>query len=137
MNANGTWSGWQDLALNPVVNDWRVFNSLAMGISSLFIDPHDATGKTIYATIEGVPSYIQDIRMVYRSSDGGAHWYNIQSNLILSAANSLVVDPQDSNTAYIATDAGVSITRNVQSCATGNTAGPCMGPGSRMRPWWH
>ena len=137
MDANGTWSAWQDLALNPVVNDRRVFNFLAMGVSSLFIDPHDATGKTIYATIEGVPSYIQDVRMVYRSSDGGAHWYNIQSNLILSAASSLVVDPQDSNTVYIATDAGVSITRDVQSALPCLPAGPCMEPGSRMRPCWH
>ena len=35
MDANGTWSAWQDLALNPVANDQRPFNMFAMDVSSL------------------------------------------------------------------------------------------------------
>jgi hypothetical protein len=118
LDAHGIWSTWQDLTLNPVVNDQRSMNSFGMGISSISIDAHDLAGKTVYVTIEGVPNPQQAIIMVYRSTDGGAHWYKIQSDLPLSAANALVIDPQDGNTAYIATDGGVYITRDVASCAT-------------------
>jgi Abnormal spindle-like microcephaly-assoc'd, ASPM-SPD-2-Hydin len=134
MDANGVWSAWQDLALNPIGNDPRPFNAFAMGVSSLLIDPHDATGKTVYATIEGVPNPIQDVHMVYRSSDGGAHWYNIQSNLHPSAANGIVIDPQDANTAYLATDAGVFITYDVASCATAPACWSVFGTGLPTAP---
>ncbi len=117
MSPSGTWSGWQDLSLNPVVNDQVTMNFLGFDISSLFIDPQDRTGNTIYATVAGIPNLVQYVGMVYRSTDGGAHWSNIRCNLPASAANSVVLDPQDSNTAYIATDAGVYITHNVASCA--------------------
>ena len=118
LNANGVWSAWQDLTFNPVVNDYQAMNPFGMDISSLYIDPHDPTGKTIYVTIEGIPNAVQEIRMLYRSNDGGAHWYCIDSTLTFSAANSLVIDPQDENIAYVATDAGVYVTLNVTSCAS-------------------
>jgi hypothetical protein len=50
----------------------------------------------------------------------------MRSNLTSSAANSLVVDPQDANTAYLATDAGVYLTRNAASC--GNASSACWSP---------
>jgi hypothetical protein len=40
------------------------------------------------------------------------------ANLPAASANSLVVDPQDANTVYIATDAGVYSTRQIASCAS-------------------
>ena len=98
-------------------------NYFGFDISSLFIDPHDSTGNTIYATVEGIPNPRQNVCVVYRSVDGGIHWSNIRSNLTSSAANSLVVDPKDGNTAYLATDAGVYFTRNVASC--GNSSSTC------------
>jgi hypothetical protein len=123
MSANGIWSPWVDLTLNAVANDQLRMNYFGFDISSLFIDPHDSTGSTIYATVEGIPNPRQNVCVVYRSVDGGAHWSNIRSNLTSSAANSLVVDPQDRNTAYLATDAGVYFTRNVASC--GNSSSTC------------
>src|SRR5579863_417202 len=134
MDANGKWSAWQDLALNPVVNDNQAMNPYAMDISSIYIDPHDQGGNTVYVTIEGVPNAVQFIRMVYRSIDGGAHWNYIDSNLDFSAANSLVVDPLDANTAYIATDAGVFITRNVGSCSGPGTCWSAFGAGLPNAP---
>jgi hypothetical protein len=123
MDTSGVWSSWRDLALNPVSNDQLAMNSFGFDISSLFVDPHDPTGNTIYVTVAGVPNPYQAVRVVYRSNDGGAHWSNIQSNLPNSAANSLVIDPLDPNTAYIATDGGVFFTRNVSAC--GNSASVC------------
>ncbi|MFZ0747020.1 MAG: choice-of-anchor D domain-containing protein, partial [Terracidiphilus sp.] len=56
------------------------------------------------------------VRVAYRSTDGGATWASITSNLPSSAANGVVVDPQDANTVYIALDSGVFSTRQISSC---------------------
>ena len=117
LDSGGTWSAWHDLTLNPVNNDPMGMNAYGLDISSIFIDPHDPTGNTVYATVDGVNNPTQAVQVAYRSTDGGAHWASIASNLPFSPANSLVVDPQDANTAYIATDAGVFSTRQIASCA--------------------
>jgi Abnormal spindle-like microcephaly-assoc'd, ASPM-SPD-2-Hydin len=109
---------WQDLTFNPVTNDNLGMNAYNLDISSIAIDPHDTTGNTIYVTVEGFPNLTQQVRTVYRSTDGGAHWANIESNLPQAPANSLVVDPQDANTVYVATDAGVYSTRQVATCGS-------------------
>jgi hypothetical protein len=114
---------WHDLALNPVTNDTAGMNAYGLDISSITIDPHDTTGNTVYVTVQGVPEPKANVRVVYRSTDGGAHWQILVSNLPLSPANSLVVDPQDANTVYIALDAGVYSTRQIGTC-TGGT-GSC------------
>ena len=54
--------------------------------------------------------------MAYSTSDGG-HWSNLTSNLPDAPVSSIVVDPQDANTVYIATDEGVYFTSLVGSCA--------------------
>jgi hypothetical protein len=122
----GSTPVWQDLTLNPVTNDSLGMNAFGLDISSIFVDPHDATGNTIYVTVEGFPNPTEQVRVAYRSTDGGAHWAFITSNLPQSPANSLVVDPQDANTAYVATDAGVFSTRQIAACAT--AAGKCWSP---------
>jgi hypothetical protein len=122
MSAGGVWSQWQDLTRHPVTNDVASMNLFGLDISSLFIDPHDATGNTIYATVAGVPNLQQNVCVVYGSADGGAHWLNLRSNLVSTPASSLVIDPQDTNTAYLATDVGVYFTRNVASCANALSA---------------
>lgn len=123
MNAGGTWSGWSDLTLNPVLSDTVGFNAYGLDVSSLTIDPHDTTSQTIYATIAGIPDRYLNIRMVYRSTDGGAHWTPIMGSLIYAPANALLVDPVDANTVYIATDVGVFATRQVATC--GNSGVSC------------
>ena len=134
MNPNGTWSAWNDLTLNPVLNDTVGMNTLGLDISSLFVDSHDPAGNTIYATVAGISNIAQDVATVYSSSDGGAHWTNIVSNLPSSPANSLVVDPQDTNTAYIALDSGVYVTRNVTTCGTATACWSPFGSGLPNSP---
>jgi hypothetical protein len=117
----GTWSAWTDLTtLNAVTNDTRTMNYYGFDISSLFIDPHDNTGETVYVTVAGIQTTTDTVQVVYRSTDGGAHWTSLTTNLPLPAvpANSLVVDPQSANTVYIATDAGVFSTQQIGSCTT-------------------
>ena len=51
--ASSTSPVWQDLTLGPVANDSHALNKFGMDISSIFIDPHDTTGKTVYVTVGG------------------------------------------------------------------------------------
>jgi len=108
---------WQDLTLNPVVNDTRTFNSQNFDISSVTIDAHDLTGDTVYLTVAGMDSSSAKIQVVYRSTNGGATWTGISANLPLAPANSLAIDPQNANTVYVATDQGVYFTTQVANCA--------------------
>jgi hypothetical protein len=106
---------WTDLALSPVINagiNNGVFNASQFDVSAIFVDPHDPTGATVYATIAGL-----HVAHLYGSTDFGAHWYNLSANLPDVPANAVVVDPNDANTLYIALDTGVYFTRQIMQCA--------------------
>ncbi len=118
-NPSASGPVWHDLALNPVTNDSSRMNAFGMDISSITIDPHDSTGNTVYVTVEAIAEPTANVHVVYRSTDGGAHWQMIVSNLPMSPANSLAVDPQDANTVYIALDSGVFSTRQIGNCMSG------------------
>ncbi|HZP05425.1 MAG TPA: choice-of-anchor D domain-containing protein [Terracidiphilus sp.] len=106
-----------DLTMNPVVNDVHTLNVYGLDISSVFVDPSDTTGKTVYVTVAGVNSPAEGVQVVYRSTDGGAHWSDLMANLPAAPANSISVDPRDPNIVYLATDQGVYFTTQVASCA--------------------
>ncbi len=114
---------WADLAQSPVTNDASNsgrFNPGGFDISSLSADSHDATGATVYATVLGFSGNGISAPHVYGSTDGGAHWTNLSSNLPNAPANSIVVDPNDANTLYVALDTGVYVTTQISSCSTAN-----------------
>ena len=113
--ATGAWSSWAELT--PASSDTRALNYYGLDVSSIFIDTHDSTGKTVYVTVAGISNSTEEVETIYRSTDGGESWTNLTSNLPESPANSLVVDPQDANTVYVGTDAGVYSTRQIASCA--------------------
>ena len=124
--AAGTGSGntaWSDVAVSPVADDVADaghFNPGGFDISSVVADSHDATGETVYATVMGFAGNGTNAPHVYRSVDAGAHWTNISGNLPNAPANSLVIDPNDANTVYVALDTGVYVTTQVSSCTTTN-----------------
>jgi hypothetical protein len=114
---------WTDAARSPVTNDpasGGVFNRGGFDISSVTVDAHDTTGATVYATVMGFSGNGVNAPHVYRSVDAGAHWTNISANLPDAPANSLVVDPNDANTLYVALDSGVYVSQQVTNCATAN-----------------
>jgi hypothetical protein len=116
--ANGS-TAWTDIAKSPVTNvTGGAFNPGGFDISSVVADPHDSTGKTVYATVMGFAGNGINAAHVYRSTDGGAHWTNISSNLPNAPANSLLDDPNDANTIYVAMDTGIYATSQVATCAT-------------------
>ncbi|MDR3793258.1 MAG: choice-of-anchor D domain-containing protein [Terracidiphilus sp.] len=107
---------WTDVT-GSVTNDTRTLNAFNYGISNIYIDPHDATGKTVYVTVAGIPTTSEPVETVYQTTNGGAGWTNLTANLPLTPANSVLVDPQDVGTVYVATDAGVYFATNLSSCA--------------------
>ncbi|MFY9748030.1 MAG: choice-of-anchor D domain-containing protein [Acidobacteriaceae bacterium] len=112
---------WVDLTSSPVTNtgvNGEKFNSGGFGISGIFADPHDPTGQTIYVTIQGISSIAAYSPILYRSTDAGAHWTDISSNLPAAPANSVLVDPNNANIVYVALDIGVYVTQDVGSCAS-------------------
>ena len=114
---------WSDLAASPVGNDVADaghFNPGGFDLSSVVVDSHDATGGTVYVTVMGFAGNGTNAPHVYRSIDAGAHWSNISSNLPNAPANSVVVDPNDANTVYVALDTGVYVTTQVANCTTAN-----------------
>jgi hypothetical protein len=105
-NANAATPTWTDTALP---------NAGQFDVSSLVVDPHDATGATVYATIQGF-----NVPHLYRSTNFGATWTNLSANLPDAPANAVAVDPNDANTVYIALDAAVYVTQAISTCPTTN-----------------
>ena len=133
-SGSGSSTTWTDLFHSPVTDGspsngrsdpsgYDQFNPGGFDISSIYVDPHDPTGQTVYATVQGFSGNGLNVARVYGSTDGGAIWSNLTNNLPNTPANSIVVDPNDANTVYVATDTGVYVTRNISSCAVTST--PC------------
>jgi hypothetical protein len=119
-SATSAWSTWTDLT--PATSADGALNYYGHDISSIFIDTHDTTGNTVYVTVAGISNTAEEVQTVFRSTDGGETWVDLMSNLPASPANSVVVDPQDANTVYVATDAGVYSTREIANCASPSSA---------------
>ena len=116
---------WIDRYASPVTNGGAggmQFDPGGYGISSIYPDPHDPTGQTVYATIQGLSSTASYLPLVYRSTDAGAHWTDITANLPFVPANSVTVDPNNANIVYVALDTGVYVAQNVASCASSSGA---------------
>ena len=119
-SSTASTASWIDIGNSPVTNDSSLdyqFNPSGLDISTLYADSHDATGQTVYATVQGYYLAPQSPEaMVYRSTDAGAHWIDISSHLPLGPANSIVVDPNDPRVVYVALDTGVYYTNDVSAC---------------------
>ncbi|HEY0758411.1 MAG TPA: choice-of-anchor D domain-containing protein [Acidisarcina sp.] len=118
---SGSATAWTDISNSTVTNDLSgnlgLFNPGGFAISTIAIDPHDPTGQTIYAGIEGFSGNGISEPRLYASTDGGAHWLNITNFLPDSPVNSVVIDPNDANTVYVGLDVGVYITREITTCS--------------------
>ncbi|HEX8712592.1 MAG TPA: choice-of-anchor D domain-containing protein, partial [Terracidiphilus sp.] len=126
---------WEDLTLNSVTNSTAPLNKEGFDVSSIYIDPHDATGNTVYLTLEGTNTPTTNRYTIYRSTDGGGHWSELSSNIPKAPANSIVVDPADANTVYVATDVGVFFTTQVAACSqSGSNCWSAFGTGLPLAP---
>ena len=116
---SGGQAGWSDLERNPVTlpatSTSSQFNPDGYAISSIAVDPHDATGKTLYVGIAGFPTGQGGV--IYGSTDGGAHWANLSNSLPFAPVNSIVVDPGNPSYVYVGGDFGVYYTQNIANCS--------------------
>ena len=117
-------TSWVDDYSSPVTNSSLTqFNPGGFDISDTYVDPHDPTAQTVYVTVQGMSTLsIQEARL-YGSTDGGAHWADLSSNLPGAPANAVLVDPNNPAVVYVALDTGVYYTLNVADCA--NKLGSC------------
>lgn len=118
-NTAASTTAWTNVGASTVTNDDKGFNPGGFDISSIAVDPSDATGRTVYATVMGF-----GYPHVYRSTNAGASWINISSNLPDAPANSVVVDPNNPLTVYVALDTGVYATTDVTGCVSSATGNP-------------
>ena len=119
-NSALTAAGWIDISQSPAANDLNGFNPADFSVSSVTVDTHDVSGQTVYATVQGFDTILASTGSVYASTNAGASWLNITSNLPGVPANSMAVDPNDANTVYVAVDTGVYVTTAVTTCAIQN-----------------
>ena len=73
----------------------------AYPISSIAVDPNDATGDTAYVAAMGFNSLVQ------QTTDQGQTWRTVGTTQPDAPVNAILIDPDDSNTLYIGTDVGV------------------------------
>jgi len=98
-----TWTRFTDPALP---NRW---------VTHLAIDPTNA--KIVYVTYSGYKSG-DNTAHVLRSKDGGAHWTDISGNLPAAPSQDVVIDPDNRNRVFVASDVGV-FTANVARANSG------------------
>lgn len=126
-------TAWTDLARSPVANEQSydgIFNPDFFDVSALYVDPHDATGNTVYAAIQGF-----GVPHLYLSIDGGVDWINITKNLPDLPLNDVLVDPNDASVVYVASDGGVFVTQNVANCElSGGQCWNILGTGLPLAP---
>ena len=119
-------TAWHDMTASPVTNDsidsYR-FNPASARISSIAVDPTDASGQTVYAGIGSfgglgfAPLTFSNVPLLYGSTDGGNTWRNLTNDLPNVPVNAVLVDPENPAIVYVGTDVGVYVTASITQCA--------------------
>ncbi len=109
------WAGTDDGNVHVTTNgggNWtRVDAPLPeRWITRVAADPVDA--NVAYVTVSGF-RWDEPLPHVFRTTNCGAHWSDISSNLPEAPVNDIVVDPADTSVLYVATDFGVYVTADL------------------------
>jgi photosystem II stability/assembly factor-like uncharacterized protein len=90
-------------------SSWQSTSSLPCAsctVSDLAVDSNGTLYETAIGFTNGPRGHL------FRSSDGGANWTEIDSGLPAVAFHAVTVDPNNSSIIYVGTDAGVFISRD-------------------------
>ncbi len=79
-------------------------------VTRVAADPIDE--NTAYVTFSGY-RWDENLPHIFRTIDKGQNWEDISGNLPEAPINDIIVDPENNNTLYIATDVGVFFTHNL------------------------
>lgn len=96
-NANQGIATWNDVTSTIDPNGYPV--------SAVAIDPHDPTGMTAYAGIQGFNG--GSFGHVWMTTNGGAAWTDITDGMPDVPVNDIAVDPDHANAIFVASDTGV------------------------------
>jgi len=119
-NANNGAASFADVTANGPQGS---INPNQFPVSSVAIDPADATGATAYVTIMG---FTGGAGHVWKTTNAGATWTDFTANLPDSPVNAVVVDPSQPQV-YVGTDVGVFSSST--SAANWTELGPVAAPG--------
>jgi photosystem II stability/assembly factor-like uncharacterized protein len=101
----GTDDGNVWVTLDGGTNWTKISNPLPVRwITRVAVNPYDA--MTAYVTLSGY-RYDEYLPHVFRTTDAGANWQSISSNLPDAPVNDIVVDPDSTDRLYVGTDVGV------------------------------
>jgi photosystem II stability/assembly factor-like uncharacterized protein len=101
----GTDDGNVWVTLDGGANWTKISNPLPVRwITRVAVNPYDA--MTAYVTLSGY-RYDEYLPHVFRTTDAGANWQSISSNLPDAPVNDIVVDPDSTDRLYVGTDVGV------------------------------
>jgi len=91
--------------------DWTLLSSdlPKRWVTAVVADPFDELKA--YVTFSGY-RFNEYLPHVFKTIDGGENWTDISANLPETPVNDLIVDPESSNSLYLATDVGVFISLN-------------------------
>jgi hypothetical protein len=113
----GTDDGWL-WGTTDLGAPWMRFTDSALPdrwVTRVAVDPTNA--KVVYVTYSGYRNGDNDAHIL-RSRDGGAHWLDISGNLPDAPTQDVVVDPENKNRVFVASDVGV-FTANVARANSG------------------
>jgi photosystem II stability/assembly factor-like uncharacterized protein len=82
-------------------------------VTRLTVDPQDA--GICYVTISGYIATGSKLPHIFRTTNYGAAWADISSNLPDAPLNDVILDPYDDQTLYVASDVGVYVTHDLGS----------------------
>jgi len=107
-NADAGPTSWTDAAVSVIGTcNSGTYPQCGYPISGLAIDPRDATGKSVYATVMGF-----GVPHVLKSTDAGVTWTNMTGNLPDAPTDAIAVDPGNPAIVYVGTDIGVFATQD-------------------------
>ncbi len=98
---SGATATWRNVTVPPLPN---------RSITQIAVDPRNAA--TAYVTFSGFSGFTDTQGHVFKTNDGGSSWTDISGFLPNIPVNDIVVDPDVTNTLYVATDIGVFSTNN-------------------------
>ena len=97
-NGGGSWTQID----GSIIDRW---------VTRLTVDPGNA--GICYATVSGFVVESEVAPHVFRTTNFGASWTDISSNLPQAPANDIILDPHDNQTLYVGTDVGVYTSSNL------------------------
>jgi len=114
-DTNVIYVGADDGNVKVTTNNGGTWTTITSGLPNRWItrvaaDPLNA--GTAYVTLSGYRDN-EYLPHVFRTTNFGSTWQSISSNLPQIPVNDIIIDPSNTSTLYVATDAGVYYTTNL------------------------